>query len=143
VWTRNEPARLLPADPSSVVTGSGSSGIARRPSDLSSHGERRSARVERLTGAPAAPVTLERVGVAGLGPVSAQGSEIEVAVLGPTEVRGIARGFSRASALELVVYLALHPAGVPNDTWTKVELCSPIWAGWGAEAFDGCLPGDP
>jgi DNA-binding SARP family transcriptional activator len=62
-------------------------------------------------------VTLERVeeGEAGHGP--GEGGEIEVAVLGPTEVRGIARGFSRASALELVVYLALHPAGVANDAW--------------------------
>jgi len=61
-------------------------------------------------------VTLERVDVElGTGPGGC--AEIEVAVLGPTEVRGIARGFSRASALELVVYLALHPAGVANDTW--------------------------
>ena len=44
-------------------------------------------------------------------------AEIEVAVLGPTEVRGIALGFSRASALELVVYLALHPQGASNDAW--------------------------
>jgi DNA-binding SARP family transcriptional activator len=43
--------------------------------------------------------------------------EIEVAILGPTEIRGIGAGFSRASALELVVYLALHPAGTANDTW--------------------------
>jgi DNA-binding SARP family transcriptional activator len=43
--------------------------------------------------------------------------EIEVAVLGPTEIRGCSRRFSRAPAFELVVYLALHPAGVLNDTW--------------------------
>ena len=30
--------------------------------------------------------------------------EVEVAVLGPVEIRGITVGFSRASALELVVY---------------------------------------
>jgi DNA-binding SARP family transcriptional activator len=43
--------------------------------------------------------------------------EVEVAILGPVEVRGITVGFSRASALELVVYLAMRPAGVPNDAW--------------------------
>jgi DNA-binding SARP family transcriptional activator len=42
--------------------------------------------------------------------------EIEVAVLGPVEVRGAAK-FARAPAFELVVYLALHPSGVLNDTW--------------------------
>jgi DNA-binding SARP family transcriptional activator len=45
------------------------------------------------------------------------GGGIEVAVLGPTEVRGLAAAFSRSAALELTVYLALHPAGVGNDTW--------------------------
>jgi DNA-binding SARP family transcriptional activator len=45
------------------------------------------------------------------------GYEIEVAVLGPTEVRGLTASFSRSAALELTVYLALHPAGVLNDTW--------------------------
>jgi DNA-binding SARP family transcriptional activator len=43
--------------------------------------------------------------------------EVEVAILGPVEVRGIAVGFARSSALELVVYLAMRPAGVPNDAW--------------------------
>jgi DNA-binding SARP family transcriptional activator len=43
--------------------------------------------------------------------------EIEVAVLGPVEIRGAARPFSRRSATELVVYLALHPLGAPNDVW--------------------------
>jgi len=43
--------------------------------------------------------------------------EVEVSILGPAEIRGLTRGFARASALELVVYLALHPAGVSNDGW--------------------------
>jgi DNA-binding SARP family transcriptional activator len=43
--------------------------------------------------------------------------EVEVAVLGPVEIRGISVGFSRGSALELVVYLALRPGGAANDTW--------------------------
>jgi DNA-binding SARP family transcriptional activator len=43
--------------------------------------------------------------------------EVEVAVLGPVEIRGAARPFCRPSALELVVYLALHRHEVPNDVW--------------------------
>ncbi len=49
--------------------------------------------------------------------VDPQGPEVEVAVLGPAEVRGLARPFSRAPALDLAVYLALHPAGAANDAW--------------------------
>ena len=40
-----------------------------------------------------------------------------MAVLGPVEVRGAARQFTRAWALELVVYLAMHPSGASNDVW--------------------------
>ena len=43
--------------------------------------------------------------------------EVEVAVLGPVEIRGAARGFTRAWAKELVVYLAMHPGGASNETW--------------------------
>ncbi|MGH9046954.1 MAG: AfsR/SARP family transcriptional regulator [Acidimicrobiales bacterium] len=43
--------------------------------------------------------------------------EIEVAVLGPAELRGVAVLFTRSAALDLVVYLAMHPAGVANETW--------------------------
>jgi DNA-binding SARP family transcriptional activator len=43
--------------------------------------------------------------------------EIEVAILGPVEVHGADRGFARSAALELVVYLALHPFGASNDVW--------------------------
>lgn len=50
-------------------------------------------------------------------PVAVSSQEVEVAVLGPVEIRGIAAGFSRSSALELVVYLAMHPFGAANDTW--------------------------
>lgn len=42
---------------------------------------------------------------------------IEVAVLGPVEVRYAARPFRRAWALDLVVYLAMHPRGVSNEQW--------------------------
>jgi DNA-binding SARP family transcriptional activator len=45
--------------------------------------------------------------------------EVEVAVLGPVEVRGAARPFCRASARELVVYLALHRQAVRNDVWAS------------------------
>jgi len=44
-------------------------------------------------------------------------TEVEVAVLGPVEIRGAARGFTRAWAVELVVYLAMHPGGAANETW--------------------------
>ena len=47
----------------------------------------------------------------------AREAEVEVAVLGPLEIRGAARNFTRAWALELVVYLALHPRGVSNEAW--------------------------
>jgi DNA-binding SARP family transcriptional activator len=43
--------------------------------------------------------------------------EIEVAVLGPVEIRGADRPFTRAWSKELVVYLAVHPAGASNESW--------------------------
>jgi DNA-binding SARP family transcriptional activator len=42
---------------------------------------------------------------------------VEVAVLGPIEIRGAAREFTRAWAKELVVYLAMHPGGASNESW--------------------------
>ena len=42
---------------------------------------------------------------------------VEVRVLGPVEIVGLAKPFSRAAARDLVVYLAVHPAGVRNDAW--------------------------
>jgi DNA-binding SARP family transcriptional activator len=42
---------------------------------------------------------------------------IEILVLGPVEVVGAARPFTRAWALELVVYLAMHPGGATSDQW--------------------------
>ena len=53
-------------------------------------------------------------------PVEAEaesGVEVEIAVLGPVEIRGAAREFTRAWSRELVVYLALHPDGASNDVW--------------------------
>jgi DNA-binding SARP family transcriptional activator len=43
--------------------------------------------------------------------------EVEVLVLGPVELRGAAREFTRAWAKELVVYLAMHPRGASNEAW--------------------------
>ena len=40
-----------------------------------------------------------------------------VRVLGPVQVDGAARPFTRASALDLVVYLALHPRGTTTAQW--------------------------
>jgi DNA-binding SARP family transcriptional activator len=44
--------------------------------------------------------------------------EVEIAVLGPVEIRGAARPFCRTSAKELVVYLAFHRQGARNDVWS-------------------------
>jgi DNA-binding SARP family transcriptional activator len=43
--------------------------------------------------------------------------EIDVAVLGPLEIRGAAQPFRRSAARELVVYLAFHRQGVRTDVW--------------------------
>jgi DNA-binding SARP family transcriptional activator len=42
---------------------------------------------------------------------------VEIRVLGPVEVVGAARPFTRAWSLELVVYLAMHPGGASSDQW--------------------------
>jgi len=42
---------------------------------------------------------------------------VEVRILGPVEIVGAARPFTRAWAVELIVYLAMHPGGVSNDRW--------------------------
>lgn len=44
--------------------------------------------------------------------------EVEVRVLGQVDIVGADRPFTRAWAVELVVYLAMHPAGVSNDQWS-------------------------
>jgi DNA-binding SARP family transcriptional activator len=43
--------------------------------------------------------------------------EIDVAVLGPVEIRGTAQPFRRSAAKELVVYLAFHRQGARADVW--------------------------
>lgn len=43
--------------------------------------------------------------------------EVEVRVLGPVEVHGAARPLRRCGALDLVVYLAMHPSGAPTEQW--------------------------
>jgi DNA-binding SARP family transcriptional activator len=47
----------------------------------------------------------------------AQPPAIEILVLGPVQVIGAARPFTRAWSLELVVYLAMHPGGATSDQW--------------------------
>jgi hypothetical protein len=49
-------------------------------------------------------------------PVSGQPTVL-VRVLGRVEITGAARQFTRAWAIELIVYLAVHPAGVSNERW--------------------------
>ncbi|MHB8437993.1 MAG: LysM peptidoglycan-binding domain-containing protein [Acidimicrobiales bacterium] len=49
---------------------------------------------------------------------TAPGIEVEVKVLGPIGIAGNERPFGRAWALELVVYLAMHPAlGASTEQW--------------------------
>jgi DNA-binding SARP family transcriptional activator len=43
--------------------------------------------------------------------------EVEIAVLGPIEIRGAEHRFHRSAAVELVVYLAFHRRGVRNAEW--------------------------
>jgi DNA-binding SARP family transcriptional activator len=45
--------------------------------------------------------------------------EVEVAVLGPVEIRGVAQPFRRASSKELVAYLAFHRQGARSDVWAS------------------------
>ncbi len=42
---------------------------------------------------------------------------VEVRVLGQVEISGASRQFTRAWAVELIVYLATHPQGVSNEQW--------------------------
>jgi len=49
--------------------------------------------------------------------VSPMQPTILVQVLGPVAITGAARQFSRAWAIELIVYLATHPGGVNNEQW--------------------------
>jgi hypothetical protein len=51
------------------------------------------------------------------GPVNPVTSTVVVRVLGPVEISGAARQFTRAWAIELIVYLAVHPGGVSNEQW--------------------------
>lgn len=44
--------------------------------------------------------------------------EVEVRVLGPVAVVGAERPFTRAWTLDLVVFLALHPAGATTEQWS-------------------------
>ncbi|MBF6555322.1 MAG: bacterial transcriptional activator domain-containing protein [Acidimicrobiales bacterium] len=70
---------------------------------------------------PARPTTDSLNGCAATGPVTSELNggvhQVEVAVLGPIEIRGAAREFTRAGARELVIYLALHPNGASNEAW--------------------------
>jgi DNA-binding SARP family transcriptional activator len=45
------------------------------------------------------------------------GFEVEVRVLGPIEIVGAARPFTRAWAIELIVYLAMHRNGASSEQW--------------------------
>ncbi len=76
---------------------------------------------ESATGVEVREVTVPVPVIAEPPPIPRDGEsgtyEVEVAVLGPIEIRGAAREFTRAWAEELVVYLALHPNGASSDAW--------------------------
>lgn len=54
---------------------------------------------------------------AGLPAAAEPRPEIDVAVLGPVEIRGAVQPFHRSAARELIVYLAFHRQGVRTDVW--------------------------
>jgi hypothetical protein len=62
------------------------------------------------------PSTKELRGACVAGGEVAPGT-VEVRILGPVHVVGAERPFTRAWSLDLVVYLALHPAGATTDQW--------------------------
>lgn len=72
---------------------------------------------------------------------------VEISVLGPVEVRGAERPFTRAWTLELVVYLALHPAGATTEQWATAlwpdRLPAPATLHSTASAARRALGGDP
>ncbi len=70
-----------------------------------------------VTVANSGPAEFHNGKVVPLAQIGSATPEVEVAVLGPVEVRGAAREFTRAWAMELVVYLAMHPQGASNDAW--------------------------
>ena len=73
--------------------------------------------------------------------------EVEVGVLGTVQVHGAARNFTRAWALELVVYLAMHPGGVTNEAWAtalwphRLGTVEPALHGVGGPPGPGIGPG--
>ncbi|MHB8262492.1 MAG: LysM peptidoglycan-binding domain-containing protein [Acidimicrobiales bacterium] len=44
---------------------------------------------------------------------------VEVCMLGQVEIHGAERAFARAWAVDLVVYLAMHPRGASSDQWAS------------------------
>jgi DNA-binding SARP family transcriptional activator len=68
-------------------------------------------------GAPSAPGGIaEEVSELPTDPIEIKPA-VRVCVLGPVEIQGAARPFSRAWSKELVVYLAMHSHGATNDAW--------------------------
>jgi DNA-binding SARP family transcriptional activator len=59
------------------------------------------------------------------GRAAAGAAEVLVRVLGPVDVDGAVRPFTRAWTLDLVVYLALHPRGASADSWATA-----LWPDW-------------
>ena len=55
--------------------------------------------------------------VVGRAPTLHPEREVQVKILGPVEVTGAAKPFSRAWAFDLVAYLAMHPRGATTEQW--------------------------
>ncbi len=68
-------------------------------------------------GTTGSPIDHSRGHASGHGSSQPSDPKIVVRVLGPVDIIGAARQFTRAWAMELIVYLAVHPGGVSNDQW--------------------------
>jgi DNA-binding SARP family transcriptional activator len=77
---------------------------------------------DRLFAGPADPEESRAIDLDGADssetpPQSRDCPEVEVRVLGPIEIVGAARPFTRAWAVELIVYLVMHRSGATSEQW--------------------------
>jgi len=65
----------------------------------------------------AASASVDRPTAPDLSVIADPSPEVEVRVLGPIEIIGASRPFTRAWSIELIVYLAMHGNGASSDQW--------------------------
>lgn len=76
-----------------------------------------------ITANPELNIAIDRSFLHAIGPYNLPNAdfgcrnEVEVNVIGPVEIIGGARPFSRAWTRDLVVYLSFHPRGVSSEEW--------------------------